>query len=89
MITPRRPSTRVAVLILVGLGILFSPIPLLPGTSQVSRALSWVLSDRKVFRPERSDIEQQPRTSRELRFQYKWTVFEFKLQSHDMCAADC
>ena len=62
------------------------PVP--PGTAEVSRALKPVLSDYEVIRLEQGDVEQQVRASRELRIRHKGTVFDFKLEPHDLRAPD-
>ncbi|MYC82101.1 MAG: hypothetical protein F4X19_08425 [Acidobacteria bacterium] len=86
MIILRQPSSRVVVPVLVGLGILLGPGFGLPDASRASRALSPVLSDYEVIRLEPGDVQQQVRTTGELRFRYKETVFDFKLAPHDLRA---
>ena len=60
--------------------------PAPPETSEVSRALQPVLSDYELIRLEPGDARQQVETSGELRFRYKETVFDFKLEPHDLRA---
>ena len=74
------------VLILASLGISVSPNQGLTRTSEVSRALSPVLSSYEVIRMEPGAIEQQVRTTGELRFRFNETDFYFNLEPHDMRA---
>ncbi len=74
--------------ILIGLGISLSPHQVVSRTSEVSRALSPVLSSYDLIRMEPAAIERQVRATGELRFRYKETLFDFKLEPHDMRAPD-
>ena len=72
------------ILILVGLGISVGPRQILTRTSEVSRALSPVLSSYEVIRMEPGEIERQVRTTGELRFRFNDTDFYFNLEPHDL-----
>ena len=74
------------VLILAGLAISVSPHQVLTRTSEVSRALNPVLSSYEVIRMEPGEIEQQVRTTGELRFRFNQTDFYFNLEPHDLRA---
>ena len=76
------------VLLVSGLGISVSPHQVLTRTSEVSRALSPVLSSYKVIRMAPGEIERQVRTTGELRFRFNETDFYFNLEPHDMRASD-
>ena len=86
MTNPKWTPSWLTVLILVGLGISVSPHQVLTRTSEVSRALSPVLSNYEVIRMEPGEIERQVRTTGELRFRFNETDFYFNLQPHDMRA---
>ena len=75
-----------SILILSGLGISVSPHQVLTRTSEVSRALSPVLSSYEVIRMAPGEIERQVRTTGELRFRFNETDFYFNLEPHDMRA---
>ena len=75
-----------SILILVGLGISVGPRQIMTRTSEVSRALSPVLSSYEVIRMEPGEIERQVRTTGELRFRFNDTDFYFNLEPHDMRA---
>ena len=59
-----------------------------PEASEVSRALKPVLSDYDVIRLEPGDVQQKVRRAGELRIRHKETVFDFKLEPHDLRAPD-
>ena len=84
MTDPKKVSSWLAVLILVTLGISVSPHQVLTRTTEVDRALNPVLSDYEVIRLEPGDVEQQVRTTGELRFRFKENAFYFKLEPHDL-----
>ena len=77
-----------SILLLTGLGISVSPHQGLTRTSEVSRALSPVLSSYRVIRMEPGEIERQVRTTGELRFRFNDTDLYFNLEPHDMRAPD-
>ena len=79
-------SCWLPILILSGLGISVAPNQVLPRTSEVSRALSPLLSSYEVIRTEPGEIERQVRTTGELRFQFNDTDFYFNLEPHDLRA---
>ena len=86
MTTAKKIPSWLTVLILSGLGISVSPHQILTRTSEVSRALSPVLSSYEVIRMEPGEIELQVRTTGELRFRFRDTDFYFNLEPHDMRA---
>ena len=86
MQAPRKTSPWLVILTLIGLGIAVSPHRILTRTVEVSRALSPVLSSYEVIRMEPGEIEQQVRTTGELRFRFQETDFYFNLEPHDMRA---
>ena len=86
MTNPKWTPSWLTVLILVGLGLSVSPYQVLTRTSEVSRALSPVLSSYEVIRMAPGEIERQVRTTGELRFRFNETDFYFNLQPHDMRA---
>ena len=75
-----------SILLLSGLGISVGPHQVLTRTSEVSRTLNPVLSNYEVLRFEPGDIEQQVRTTGELRFRFQRTDFHFNLEPHNMRA---
>ena len=77
-----------SILLLAGLGISISPHRGLTRTSEVSRALSPVLSGYELIRMEPGEIERQIRTTGELRFRFKETDFYFNLEPHDLRTPD-
>ena len=80
MTTHKNVPSWLAVLILTVLGNWISPPQFLTKTAQVDKALEPVLSDYQVIRLDPSDVEQQLRTTGELRFRFKETWFYFKLE---------
>ncbi len=84
MAAKKKAPSWLAVLILIGLGISVSPHQVLPRTSEIARALNPVLSHYEVIRLEPGDIQQQVRTTGELRFRFQETSFHFRLEPHDM-----
>ena len=86
MTNRKKLSSWLPVLILAGLGISVSPHQVLTRTSEVSRALSPVLSSYEVIRMAPGEIERQVRTTGELRFRFKENDFYFNLEPHDMRA---
>ena len=86
MATTKRNKTLcwLSILILTGLGLSVSPHRVLTRTDEVSRALSPVLSSYEVIRMNPGEIEQQVRTTGELRFRFDGTDFYFNLEPHDM-----
>ena len=84
MTNRKKLSSWLPVLILAGLGISVSPHQVLTRTSEVSRALSPVLSSYEVIRMAPGEIERQVRTTGELRFRFKENDFYFNLEPHDM-----
>ena len=86
MADKNKSSSWLTVLILTGLGISVGPHQVLTRTAEVSRALSPVLSSYEVIRMAPVEIEQQVRTTGELRFRFKETDFYFNLEPHDMRA---
>jgi len=83
---PKKTSSWLTVLISAGLGLSVSPHQVLTRTDEVSRALSQVLSSYEVIRTAPGEIEQQIRTTGELRFRFDETDFYFNLEPHDMRA---
>ena len=86
MTNTKKMPCWLTVLILSGLGISVSPHQVLTRTSEVSRALSPVLSSYEIIRMEPGEIEQQVRTTGELRLRFDETDFYFNLEPHDMRA---
>ena len=86
MTNRKKPSCWLAILILSGLGTSFAPNQVLPRTSEVSRALSPVLSSYEVIRMEPGEIERQVRTTGELRLLFDGVDFYFNLEPHDLRA---
>ena len=86
MTNRKKTPSWLPVLILAGLGISVIPHPVLTRTSEVSRALSPVLSSYELIRMEPGEIEQQVRTTGELRLRFDETDFYFNLEPHDMRA---
>ena len=86
MTNRKKLSSWLPVLILAGLGISVSPHQVLTRTSEVSRALSPVLSSYEVIRMAPGEIERQVRTTGELRFRFNETDFYFNLEPHDLRA---
>ena len=86
MNSEKKIATRLSILILCGLGIWVSPHQVLTRTSEVSRALSPVLSSHEVIRMEPGEIERQVRTTGELRFRFREADFYFNLEPHNMRA---
>ena len=84
MTNAKKMSCRLSILILSVLGISVGPHEVLTRTSQVSRALSPVLSNYEVIRMAPGEIERQVRTMGELRFRFNETDFYFNLEPHDM-----
>ena len=82
----KKLSSWLPVLILAGLGISVSPHQVLTRSSEVSRALSPVLSSYEVIRMAPGEIERQVRTTGELRIRFKETDFYFNLEPHNMRA---
>ena len=83
--TKKLPSW-LATLILTGLGLSVSPHQILTRTDEVSRVLSPVLSRYEVIRMAPGAIEQQVRTTGELRLRFRETDLYFNLEPHDMRA---
>ena len=86
MTNTKKMPCWLTVLILSGLGISVSPHQVLTRTSEVSRALSPVLSSYEIIRMAPGEIEQQVRTTGELRIRFKETDFYFNLEPHNMRA---
>ena len=86
MTNKKKTPTWLTILILTGLGISVSPHQVLTQTAEVSRALSPLLSSYEVIRMEPGAIEQQVRTTGELRFRFNETDFYFNLEPHNMRA---
>ena len=86
MIFKKKIPTWLTILILGGSGLSVSPQQFLTRTSEVSRALSPVLSNYEVLRFEPGGIERQVRTDGELRFRFDGTEFHFDLKPHNMRA---
>ena len=86
MTNRKKTPSWLPVLILAGLGISVSPHQVLTRTSEVSRALSPVLSSYEVIRMEPGEFEQQVRTTGELRLRFNQTDFYFNLEPHDLRA---
>ena len=84
MTNRKKTPSWLPVLILAGLGISVIPHQVLTRTSEVSRALNPVLSSYEVIRMEPGEIEQQVRTTGELRLRFDETDFYFNLEPHDM-----
>ena len=84
----KKTPSWLPVLILAGLGISVIPHPVLTRTSEVSRALSPVLSSYELIRMEPGEIEQQVRTTGELRLRFNGTDLYFNLEPHDMRTPD-
>ena len=84
MTNRKKTPSWLPVLLLASLGISVSPHQVLTRTSEVSRALSPVLSSYEVIRMEPGEIERQVRTTGELRFRFKENDFYFNLEPHDM-----
>ena len=82
----KKTSSWLPLLILTGLGISASPHQVLTRTAEVSSALSRFLSSYEVIRMAPGEIEQQIRTTGELRFRFDDTDFYFNLEPHDMRA---
>ena len=80
----KKLSCWLTILILIALGISANPHQVLTRTPAVSRALSPTLSSYEVIRMEPGEIEQQVRTTGELRFRFDETDFYFNLEPHDM-----
>ncbi len=83
---PNKTPCWLSILLLTGLGLSVSPHQVLTRTDEVSRALSQVLSSYEVIRTAPGEIEQQIRTTGELRFRFDETDFYFNLEPHDMRA---
>ena len=86
MTNRKKIPSWLSILLLAGLGISVSPHQVLTRTSEVSRALSSVLSSYEIIRLEPGEIEQQVRTTGELRLRFDQTDFYFNLEPHDMRA---
>ena len=86
MTTAKKIPSWLTVLILSGLGISISPHQVMTRTAEISRALNPVLSNYEVIRMEPGEIEQQVRTTGELRFRFNETDFYFNLEPHNMRA---
>ena len=84
MTNRQKTPSWLPVLILAGLGISVIPHQVMTRTSEVSTALSPVLSSYEVIRMEPGEIEQQVRTTGELRLRFDETDFYFNLEPHDM-----
>ena len=84
MNSEKKIPTWLTILILSALGISVSPHQVLTRTSEISKALSPLLSSYEVIRMEPGEIEQQVRTTGELRFRFNETDFYFNLEPHDM-----
>ena len=86
MTNRKKPSCWLAILILSGLGTSVAPNQVLPRTSEVSKALSPILSSYEVIRMEPGEVERQVRTTGELRLRFDGTDFYFNLEPHDLRA---
>ena len=86
MTNRKKPSCWLPILILSGLGISVAPNQVLPRTSEVSKALSPLLSSYEVIRLEPGEIERQVRTTGELRLRFDGEDFYFNLEPHDLRA---
>ena len=86
MTRKKKTLSWLPVLILTGLGILASPERVLTRTPEVARALNPVLSSYEVLRFEPGEIEQQIRTTGELRLRFDGTDFQFNLKPHSLRA---
>ncbi len=86
MTNPGKTPSWLTVLILTGLGLSVTPHQVLTRTDEVSRALSPILSSYEVIRMAPGEIEQQIRTTGELRFRFDDTDFYFNLEPHDLRA---
>ena len=86
MTNRRQIPSWLSILILIGLGISVGPRQILTRTSEVTRALSPVLSNYELIRMEPGEIERQVRTTGELRFRSDDSDFYFNLEPHDMRA---
>ena len=86
MTNRKKPSCWLTILILSGLGISVAPNQVLPRTSEVSKALSPLLSSYEVIRLEPGEIERQVRTTGELRLRFDGEDFYFNLEPHDLRA---
>ena len=84
MTNRKKPSCWLPILILSGLGISVAPNQVLPRTSEVSKALSPLLSSYEVIRMEPGEVERQVRTTGELRLRFDGTDFYFNLEPHDL-----
>ncbi len=82
----KKPSCWLTILILSGLGTSVAPNQVLPRTSEVSRALSPILSSYEVIRMAPGEVERQVRTTGELRLRFDGVDFYFNLEPHDMRA---
>ena len=82
----KKISTWLTILILSGLGTSVAPNQVLPRTSEVSRALSPLLSNYEVIHMEPGEVEQQVRTTGELRLRFDGVDFYFNLEPHDLRA---
>ena len=82
----KKTSTWLSILVLCGLAISVSPHQVLTRTAEVSRVLNPILSSYEVIRMEPGEIEQQVRTTGELRFRFNDTDYYFNLKPHDMRA---
>ncbi len=88
MTDPKKTLCWLTVLLLTGLGVSVSPFQVLTRTSEVSRALTPVLSSYEVIRMAPGEIERQVRTTGELRLRFKETDFYFNLEPHNMRTLD-
>ena len=86
MTNRKKPSCWLTILILSGLGTSVAPNQVLPRTSEVSRALSPLLSNYEVIHMEPGEVEQQVRTTGELRLRFDGVDFYFNLEPHDLRA---
>ena len=86
MTNPNKTSSWRTILVLTGLGISVSTYQFLTRTSEVSKALSPVLSSYELIRMAPGEIERQVHTTGELRFRFRETDFYFNLEPHDMRA---
>ena len=86
MTNRKKIPSWLSILLLAGLGISVSPHQVLTRTSEVSRALSPVLSSYEIIRLEPGEFEWQVRTTGELRFRFNQTDFYFNLEPHDLRA---
>ena len=86
MTNRKKPSCWLPILILSGLGISVAPNQVLPRTTEVSKALSPLLSSYEVIRLEPGEIERQVRTTGELRLRFDGEDFYFNLEPHDLRA---